>query len=430
MNIIYSIEKTKQEAVYSDRIENIQLALPEGDVAGLVAPPSFHAPAPDCIERAFADPVGSPMLREMAKGKRTVSIIVSDSTRNVPTARILPHIMRELTAGGIAAENVVVVVAIGVHRSATEEEMREIVGEELWSKIPVKNHDPYDAEKLVSLGTTPAGTPVSVNKTVYEADLRISIGKVEPHEFAGFSGGRKSVLPGVSSEQSIKTNHRPEMILHPGAAIGSMEENPVSRDMLDAAKMMEIHFCVNVLVDSNDDLIHVVCGEMEKSHLAAVEKLRESIGTPLKTRPSILVTTPGSPLNINLYQSIKPIIAAAPVMAENGIIILYSRCTEGVGSTDMLVPFRKGKSIDDIVNFLKDNYEIQMDHALLLCKILQTGIRIIVVSPNIDAETVRLMHLLPAPSLEEAVAMAHELSGKEKQILFFPCPQRVLPYIS
>lgn len=96
----------------------------------------------------------------------------------------------------------------------------------------------------------------------------------------------------------------------------------------------------------------------------------------------------------------------------------------------MLVPFRKGKSIDDIVNFLKDNYEIQMDHALLLCKILQTGIRIIVVSPNIDAETVRLMHLLPAPSLEEAVAMAHELSGKEKQILFFPCPQRVLPYIS
>ncbi len=369
------------------------------------------------------------MLREIAKGKGNVCIIVSDATRNVPTARILPHIMRELTAEGIVAENIVVIVAIGVHRPATEEEKKEIIGADFWNKISVENHDPYDLKKLVYLGTTSAGTPVSVNKAVYESDLRICIGKVEPHEFAGFSGGRKSVLPGISSEQSIRINHSPEMILHPNSAVGSEEDNPISRDMNEAAQMMGIHFCVNVLVDCNGCVVDVVCGDIEKSHTKAIKKLKEKIETPLKTRPHILVTTPGYPLNINLYQSIKPLIAAAPIMAENGIIILYSQCTEGVGSVDMLRPFVNGHSINDVINYLKSNYEIQMDHSLLLCKILQTGVRIIVVSPNVDSETIALMHLMPAASLEEAIKMAHELSGKEKQILFFPCPQRVLPYI-
>lgn len=167
----------------------------------------------------------------------------------------------------------------------------------------IDNHDPFDPSKLVDLGKTSLGTPVHVNKTVYEADFRIVVGKVEPHEFAGFSGGRKSVLPGIASETTIKINHRPEMILNPKAMIGEWKDNPVSKDMTEAARMLGVDFCVNILVDSNNRPTCVVCGDLENSHALAIGKVEESMSVPLKKRPRIIVTTPGSPLNINVYQS-------------------------------------------------------------------------------------------------------------------------------
>ncbi|NCC59561.1 MAG: DUF2088 domain-containing protein [Verrucomicrobiae bacterium] len=189
-----------------------------------------------------------------------------------------------------------------------------ILGDGMGSMLRIENHDPFDPSKLVDLGKTSFGTPVQVNKTVYEADLRIVVGKVEPHEFAGFSGGRKSVLPGIASETTIKINHRPEMILHPKAMIGEWEENPVSKDMTEAALMLGVDFCVNILVDSSNRPTCVVCGDLEKSHALAIEKVEASMSVPLKKRPRIIVTTPGSPLNINFYQSMKAIIAMITIM--------------------------------------------------------------------------------------------------------------------
>ena len=426
---MYTIEEKELVIVYSDLEEKTILHLPKERFAGFVAPIASPKPSEDFIEKAFDAPVHSPRLRDLAQGRKHTVILVSDATRQVPTAIVLPKILEELEAAGLSAESVSCVVATGVHRQATPLEMRQMLGNSSERVGHIDNHDPFDPTELVDLGKTSFGTPVQVNKTVYEADLRIVVGKVEPHEFAGFSGGRKSILPGIASETTIRINHRPEMILHPRAMIGEWKDNPVSKDMTEAARMLGVDFCVNILVDSDNRPTCVICGDLEKSHALAIEKVGESASVPLETRPRIVVTTPGSPLNINFYQSMKAIIATAPIMAENGVIILYSRCAEGMGSEDMLLPFEKGKSVNETLAFLFCNYRIQMDHALLLCKILQSGVRIIVVSKNLSPKALMKMHILSAASLNEALETAFSILGKDEPVLFYPCPQRTLPYI-
>lgn len=426
---MYSLHESKENIVFTDRLENISVCLPTSNFGDLLLLPEFPVPDPDFIDNAFASPIDSLPLRELARGKKNASILVSDSTRNVPTSSVLPRLLAELALGGIDRENTTLVVATGVHRPATEAEMREIVGEDFWGKIRIENHDPYSPENLISLGTTSRGTPVEVNRFVREADLRIAVGKVEPHEFAGFSGGRKSVLPGISSERSIKINHRPEMVLNPLSSIGTLNGNPISEDMLEAALMLGIHFCVNILSDLSGKPFALACGSLESSHLHSVQLLKRHIALPLKKRPQIAVTTPGFPLNINLYQTIKAIIASAPIMGENGVLVLYSRCTEGTGSTDMLRPFEEGKNLDCAMRFLHENYRIQMDHSLLLCKILKAGLRIIVVSPNISPDILLNMGLIHADSVDSALKKAFELTGNNERVSFLPCPQRFLPFI-
>jgi len=416
--------------IYADDVENLTIRLPNSRFGGLLTASGFPAPDPNFVDSAFCAPVGSPFLREIARGKNKACVLVSDATRNVPTSSVLPRILEELELGEIKRENIALVVATGVHRPATKQEMKTITGESLWGKVRIQNHDPYTLRNLVNLGTTSRGTPVEVNRTVEESDLRIVVGKVEPHEFAGFSGGRKSVLPGVSSERTILINHRPDMVLHPSSAIGVLEGNPISEDMFEAAQMLWIHFCVNILSDAEGAPFSIFCGDLEKSHSQAVLTLKKYIALPLGKRLRIAVTTPGNPLNINLYQSVKAIIAAAPIMDRNGVLILYSRCTEGVGSDDMPRPFMMGATFDDIVKYLNENYRIQMDHSLLLCKILQTGLRVILVSKNIDPEIAKRMKLIPANSLDMALEMAFELVGGNEKIYFFPCPQRFLPFIT
>ena len=426
---MYSLQEEREEIVFSDRVEGISLRLPKKNFAEFVLGPDSPVPEKGFLDRAFASPLDTPTVKDIAKGKKKGVVIVSDSTRNVPTAKVLPHIMAELTAGGMNKSQITLIVAVGVHRPATGEEMGVIAGNAFNGRIEIVNHDPYSSEGLISFGTTSRGTPVEISRLVADSDLRVIVGKVEPHEFAGFSGGRKSILPGVSSEKTIRMNHRPEMILDPHAAIGVLEGNPIHEDMMEAAKMVGVNFCVNILCDGSGQPFSVVCGALEESHKRAVELLRGFIALPLTKRPGIVLATPGYPLNIDLYQTIKTIIAAAPIMKKNGVVILYSNCTEGTGSVDMLTPFEEGRGPDGAIEYLYDNYKIQMDHSLLLCKILQTGVRVILVSPNVKPAVVEQMGMIPAESLETAVKVAFKLAGGDEKITILPCPQRYLPFV-
>jgi nickel-dependent lactate racemase len=425
---VYSIHEQGLKTVYQDGIEDVEISAPREQCLGLIGfeePPAVSWP--EDFRTAFGSPIKTPPLRDIAQGVRRVAIIVSDSTRGVPTAKVMPMILEELTSAGVRKGDITVVIATGVHRNATEDEISEIVGKEHLSGLHVISHDPYDADKLVSLGKTSFGTPIEVSRAVFKADLRISVGKVEPHEFAGFSGGRKSVLPGIASERTIAINHSPEMLMSPEARPGQLEENPIHLDMIEAAGMLKIHFTVNLVLNQAGETVGIFAGDLIEAHLAAVRFMRAFCQISLAARPDIIVTTPGRPLNINFYQSVKPLIALAPVMASGGVLVLYCSCRDGLGTQDMLIPYEGAKDIDEVIHRLKSNYRIQMDHALLLGKILLRGIRIVVATPSVKASILHKMFLETAESPQEALDKAMNMvSNPKPAVLFFPQAQRAL----
>ena len=428
---MYSIRDTDSAAIYRDAVEGAEIRTPRDrcQCLGLIALREPRPVAwPTDFQSAFAAPVGVPPLHRLARGARRVAFIVSDSTCGVPTARVMPMLLAELASAGVQRTAVTVIIARGVHRPATTAEIEEIVGSQNLAGLTVTNHDPYDGAQLVDMGKTSFGTSVSVNRTVFEADLRIAVGKVEPHEFAGFSGGRKSVLPGIAGEKSIEVNHRPEMLLAPAARPGQLDGNPIHLDMMEAANLLKIHFMVNLVLNQGGETVGVFAGDPHASHLAAVKFLKTYCQVSLRQRPDIIVTTPGRPLNIDFYQSIKPLIALAPIMEDEGVLVLYSACRDGLGTADMLIPYEGARDIDEVIGRLKADYRIQMDHALLLGKILQRGIRIIVASPAIDVAIVSKLFLTPAADPQAALETALKTVRRRKPtVLFFPEAQRTLP---
>jgi nickel-dependent lactate racemase len=425
---VYSIHEQGLKIVYQDGIEDVEISAPREQCLGLIGfeePPALSWP--EDFRTAFGTPMKTPPLHDIARGARRVTVIVSDSTRGVPTAKVIPMILEELASAGVRKGDITVIIATGVHRNATEHEISEIVGKEHLSGLNVISHDPYDADKLVYLGKTSFGTPIEVSRTVFEADLRIAVGKVEPHEFAGFSGGRKSVLPGIASEKTIAINHSPEMLMSPEARPGQLDENPIHLDMIEAAGMLKIHFTVDLVLNQAGETVGIFAGDLIGAHLAAVKFMRSFCQISLKQRPDIIVTTPGRPLNINFYQSVKPLIALAPVMAPGGVLVLYCSCRDGLGSEEMLIPYEGAKDIDEVIHRLKADYRIQMDHALLLGKILLRGIRIIVSTPSVESSILHKMFLDTAESPQEALGKAMAMVPNPKPtVLFFPQAQRAL----
>ena len=428
---MYSIHKANEKIIYSDSIENVEVTINEKNYLGFI---NIKEPStlkwPEDFINAFMYPVNSKPIHELALGAKKVAIVVSDSTRGVPTSKVMPFVIKELKEAGITLSQIVVIIALGVHRPANKKEITEIVGADYIDQLKIVNHDPYDEKKLINLGLTSFGTPVEINKIVYQSDFRISIGKVEAHEFAGFSGGRKSVLPGISSEKSIKINHRPEMILKRGSIPGELNNNSIHKDMVEAAKMLGIHYSVNFVLNGNGRTVGLFTGELFETHQKAVEFLTSFCRVKIEKKPDIILTTPGYPLNIDFYQSIKPIIALQTILSEGGIIVLYSLYPDGFNSEDMLLPFDGAYNIDEVIAKLVKNYEIQMDHALLLCKILSKKIKIIATSPNVTKETLKKIFIEPADTPQKAVQKALKMSEKSNpNILIFPQPQRTLPSV-
>lgn len=430
MSAGYRITESAQGILYEDSIENVSLSLPLGSAR--VDFRTVDEPEAGDFDKmmtlAMAAPYGAPRLREIAEGRRSAAIIVSDATRAVQTPLVLPYIVEELQAAGIGLDQIKIVVAIGVHRKATEQEMKNIAGI-YHGKIAVENHDPYDQAKLTAIGKTSFGTTVEVNSGVCASDLKISIGKVEPHEFAGYSGGRKSVLPGISSESCIVHNHRPEMILNPNSVAGVLQGNPIHMDMLEAAKTLGIDFTVNLVQNAKGEPIGVFAGNLQEAHERGVEFVNEHFGIRLHPETDIYVVTPGYPLNIDLYQSVKALIALTPVVKKGDVILFYSKCTEGVNSEDMVRPFSTSTDLDDVLRYVTENYKIQMDHALLLCKLYQKGVRVVACTPGVEDGVLSLMHMVPAQNLQHAWETALSLRGDRQgvpNVSVIPMPQRAI----
>ena len=407
---MYRIEKDGKRIRYIDEEEKREAALPLENFMGIYETGNPPPVKEEDIEKAVISPAGrGEGLRDLVsrKGAETAAIIISDATRGVPTDKTAPYIIRELTEAGIKKENIVFVVALGVHRNATESEMKEFLGP-LMGKIAIENHDAFDEQKLVYLGMTSRHTPVKVNKRVYESDVVITIGKVELHDMAGFSGGRKSILPGISSEETIVINHRPEMMVHHGSRAGNLEGNPIHEDMLEAAEMCGVDYSVNIVMNQEYEIAGIFSGGLRESHEAAAEFLKSFCMAVLPARPDIYVVCPGQPLSIDMYQGVKPLIALHTMADENTTVILYGEFKEGINAPDFIEPFRNYPNLEELKTYVWNHYKIQMDHIVPIREILSKGTRIMVVSENISAEDAAAMHMEKYHTLQEALEKAIE----------------------
>jgi nickel-dependent lactate racemase len=287
------------------------------------------------IAAALDQPMGRPPLTELARGKRSAAISVCDITRPAPNRRVLPPLLARLEAGGVARENIVILIATGLHREATEAEMREIVGPELYGTIRVENHRAKNLAEHAPLGSTAGGTPVSIDRRFLDADLHITLGFIEPHLMLGFSGGRKLIAPGLAAAETIKVIHSPKFMRDPRATEGSIAENPLHRELLEIARMARHDFMVDVALTRDRRIAQVFAGDPEMAHARGAAYVGETMLERLEGPADLVITSAaGYPLDLTYYQTVKGVTAASHFVKPGGRILTLSACTEGVGAPE------------------------------------------------------------------------------------------------
>jgi nickel-dependent lactate racemase len=309
----------------------LNLTLPDSVDVFLARDTASLADETAAIRDALRNPIGSAPLRERLRPGMTVVIVHTDITRATPNDRLLPVILSELEAGGIRREDITLLNGLGTHRAQTEAELRRMLGSEIVDRYRCLQHDAYDEAGLVSLGTTRRGHPLKVNKQLLEADLKILTGFIEPHFFAGYSGGPKAVLPGVAGAETVLANHGPEMIAHPQATFDRTTGNPIWEEMLEAALQMENTFLVNVTLNRENAITGVFAGEVAAAHAQGCDHVRAaSLFTVAEPYDLVVTTNSGYPLDQNLYQCVKGLAAAARAVRPGGTILLLAGCEEGL----------------------------------------------------------------------------------------------------
>lgn len=319
--------------------EGLRLKLPAGAKPTVIAkrPLPVYPDPKAAVEHALSNPVGCRPFEELARGKKTACILICDITRPVPNHLFLRPLIERLGRGGIPPENIVILVATGLHRPNEGEELAEVVGDPwVMANVRVENHFARDAAAHVDLGFTKTRrTPVKLDRRFVEADIRIATGLVEPHFMAGYSGGRKVIAPGVAHEDTIRTFHSARFMENPAAVQCNLEGNPLHEEQLEIVRMLGDVYALNTVIDDKRALSHVNCGEVIASHLEAVAFVAGSTRVPIGRKFSTVVTSSaGHPLDKTYYQTVKCMVTPLDIVAEGGTVIVVSACSEGIGSAE------------------------------------------------------------------------------------------------
>lgn len=368
----------------------------------------------ELVAAAIANPEGSEPLCQLAVGKQKIVIIASDHTRPVPSKIIMPQMLKEIRRGNPDAE-ITILIATGFHRLTTREELVAKFGETIVDQERIVVHDSGDDSSLVEIGTLPSGGALIINKLAAEADLLVSEGFIEPHFFAGFSGGRKSVLPGIASRVSVLANHCGEFIAHPKARTGVIEGNPLHIDMLYAARTAKLAFVVNVVINSEKEVIYAVAGDCDAAHIKGrtfLEKLCKVKATP----SDIVITSNGGyPLDQNIYQAVKGMTAAEAAVKPGGVIIMLAKSGDGHGGAAFFNTFRDEKNLERMlagfVNTPRNETIPDQWEAQILARILLKA-KVIYISAAPD-EMIKEFQMTPAKDVNAALAMARAYLNNE-----------------
>jgi len=367
---------------------------------------------PDVLVRAALDrPIGSPPVERLVgpTGGRVV-IAVPDATRAAGVERILPVLLQRLETSGIEPEQVTILFATGIHRPVTLDEQREILGRRVADRFATVNHDAGDSGDFVSVGPSSAGTPIRLNRSFVEADLRILIGAVGLHYFAGFTGGRKSVLPGLASRETIFANHLKVLggedgLRHPAVRPARLVGNPVNEEMEEAAALAGVDFIINTILDDHGRISAVFAGHWREAHRAACERVRATCTVAVDSRRRlVLASAGGHPKDINMIQAHKAMEYAVAALEEGGVLLLVAACAEGPGHPDFFPWFAHRRDVGQMAARLRRHYQVYGQTALALTAKARR-FRVGLVSGMAD-ELVETMGMTPMKSLDQGLGWA------------------------
>jgi nickel-dependent lactate racemase len=415
--------------------EELKIPVP-GDM--LVGEFRSKEPAPDSgesdlIQKALNNPIGSPRLEALVKRGSKVAIVVDDNTRPTPTAKILPFVLDRLFQGGVEKKNITIVFANGTHRLNTREEQIKILGDEKYlSEYRISDHDPHDKSNLTSLGKTSRGTSVDINSYVAEADVRVLIGLIKPHAFAGYTGGGKSILPGVSSLETVIADHNYKATDHPRSVLGVIDGNLIRGDIEEAAHLVDPCFIVNVILSEKKEILNVVAGDMIAAHRRGTQILDTMVRLEIPETADIIIAGCSHPTSVNLYQSSNALLncikVVKPIIKKGGIIILASPCPEGIGDGPFYSLIKAEAKLEDVLKkladpstFVHDQWAAQVWATMLLyCDVY-------IVASGIRDNDVREMKAHPFASLEEAFAAAVKKKGASARVTVLTDAPYIIP---
>lgn len=365
------------------------------------------------VRAAMEQPIGSARLSELAQGKKNIVLIASDHTRPVPSKVIVPLMLEEIRRGNPQAQ-ITILIATGCHRGTSREELIAKFGEEIVRSERICVHDCDDQENLVFLGEMPSGSPLWLNRMACEADLLVAEGFIEPHFFAGFSGGRKSVLPGVAGRISVLGNHCSEFIADSHARTGQLEGNPIHRDMVWAAQKAKLAYIVNVIINENKEPIYAVAGDAIKAHEAGCKKLLSLCGVAAVPADIVITSNGGYPLDQNIYQAVKGMTAAEATVKEGGVIIMAAASGDGHGGESFYHQLADepdiGKTLRIFLARGRDETVPDQWQTQIMIRVLQKA-SVIYISEAEDS-LIRALHMIPAHTAQEALKLAGQLCGE------------------
>ncbi len=398
--------------------------LPDRNLIGcLRAGPAAPVTDPEAaVQQAISRPIGARPLGELARGRRNACVVVSDVTRPVPNQVLLPPILDMLEAAGISRDDILILVATGLHRPNQGAELVEMLGPLVAENYRVENHFGRQRDQHTFLGESRRGVPVWIDSRYVQAELKITTGLIEPHFMAGFSGGRKLICPGLAALETVRVWHGPQFIEHPNAQSGQLAGNPVHEENTAIARMAGCDFIVNAIIDARRRVLRVVAGEMEAAFLDGVAFAQQAVAATLPAAADIVVTTSaGYPLDATFYQSVKGMVAALPIVKPGGTVILAASLSEGIGSPDFQRLFDENPTLEAFMERVLGKSYFRMDQWQLeeLAKVRRRA-RVKVVSDGLPPEQLHRLFVEPAPSVEAAVAAALIDHGPEATLAVIP----------
>lgn len=404
----------------------IHLALDKDEVKGILSSKveayEVSESQQDIVKNALDNPINSPNLKSLAGAARHILVITSDHTRPVPSKITLPILLKEIRSGNPGAL-IKILVATGLHRPTTKDEMIDKFGKDIVDSEDIVNHDCRDKTSLVFKGTLPSGGELWLNSLVDWADLVVSEGFIEPHFFAGFSGGRKSILPGIAGEKTVLANHCSSFIASDDARIGKLSGNPIHKDMLYAAGQAKLKFILNVVIDNKKRIINAFAGDSVKAHEKGCTFVRSLAEVEAVEGDIVITSNGGYPLDQNIYQAVKGMTAAESCVRKDGVIIIAAACNDGHGGESFYNWFANASSprevADKISSISRNETIVDQWEAQILARVLMKA-KVIMVSDECSRKYIQKMHMTYTGSLKEALEISGQHVGKNAGIVVIP----------